>query len=69
VQTSHRYDFHVFGPSKDVFRGRWCGSDEVKEVVHKWIRKQHKICFSDGIRKLAEGYKPYVELEGRYVER
>jgi len=68
-QTSPHYDFHAFGPFKKTFRGRRCGSDEVIEVVHKWIRKLPKTCFSDGIRKLADGYKPYVELEGRYVER
>lgn len=69
VQTLSPCDFHAFVPLKDALSGRRCGSDEVIEVVHKWIRKQPKTCFSDGIRKLADGYKPYVELEGLYVER
>jgi hypothetical protein len=45
------YDFHAFGPFKEAFSGRRCGSDKVVEAVHKWIRKQPKTCFSDGIRK------------------
>jgi hypothetical protein len=45
------YDFHAFGPFKEAFRGRRCGSDKVVEAVHKWIRKQPKTCFSNGIRK------------------
>ena len=36
----------------------------VIEAVQKWIRKQPKTCFSDGIRKLADGYKPYVDTWG-----
>jgi hypothetical protein len=50
-------EFRVFGSLKEELHGRWFGSDEVKEVMHKWITEQPKTVFSDGIRKLVDGYK------------
>ena len=45
-------DYHLFGPLKEVLRGRRFTSDqEVKEVVHSWLAAQLKT-FSEGIRKL-----------------
>jgi len=36
----------------------------VKEVVRLWFREQHKTFFSDGIRKLVDCLKNFVELPG-----
>ena len=47
---------------------RFASVEKVIEAVHTRIREQPKTCFSDGIRKLVDGYKTYVELEGRYVD-
>jgi hypothetical protein len=66
---SSQCDFHIFGPLTESLRGHWFGSDEVIEAVHTWIWEHPKICFSDGFRKLVDGYKTCVELVGHYVER
>ena len=36
-------DFHMFGPMKEALRGQqFDDDDEVKEMVHSWLRSQPK---------------------------
>jgi len=42
-------DFQLFGQLKNARR---FSCDDVKVVVHQWLRTQPKIFFSDGIKKL-----------------
>ena len=63
-------DYHIFGPLKEVLRGRRFTSDEeVKEVEHTWLREQPKSFFSAGIQKLVEQYNKCTVLQGDYVEK
>jgi hypothetical protein len=51
-------------------RGRWFGSDdEVKQAVHTWLCDQPKTFFSDGIKKLVERCKKFVDKQGDYFEK
>ena len=46
-------DFHLFGHLKNALRGhRFAADDEVKEVVHDWLRSQPQTFFSNGLRSL-----------------
>jgi hypothetical protein len=46
-------DFHMFGPMKEVLRGRRFSSDqEIIGAVQNWLKKQPKNFFSDGIKRL-----------------
>jgi transposase len=63
-------DYHVFGPLKDVLRGRKFGNDdEVKEAVHSWLTPQPKKIFSDGTKKLVQWCEKCMEKKGGYVEK
>lgn len=58
-------DFHALSPLREALRCQWFGCDEeVKEAIRTWIREQPKTFFSDGIRKLSDCYKSFVELPG-----
>jgi len=47
--------YHFFSPLKEALRGhRFTSDEEVKEVVHTWLREQPKSFFSAGIQKLVE---------------
>jgi hypothetical protein len=60
---------NAFSPLKEELHGHWFSNDEeVKEAMHTWFWEQPKTCFSNGIRKLVDRYKKYVELQGDYVE-
>jgi len=43
-------DFHLFGPLKNA--RRFSCDDDMKAVVHQWLRAQPKTFFDDGIKKL-----------------
>jgi len=63
-------DYHLFGPLKEALRGRRFTTDqELKEAVHAWLAAQPKIFFSEGIKKLVQQWKKYIEKQGDYVEK
>ena len=63
-------DYHIVGPLKEVLhRRRFTSDEEVKEVVHTWLREQPKSFFSAGIQKLVERYNKCILLQGDYVEK
>jgi hypothetical protein len=47
---------------------RFTSDEEVKEVVHTWLREQSK-SFSTGIQKLVEWNNKCIVLQGDYVEK
>jgi len=60
-----RSDYHIFGPLKEALHGRRFTSDEeVKEVVHTWLREQPKSFFSAGIQRLVERYNNALCCKG-----
>ena len=66
IQTSHQA---TFMPSDRPLHGLRFGSDEaVNEAVHTWTREP-KTRFSDGIRKVVQGYTKFEQLQGDYVEK
>ena len=62
--------FHLFGPLKNALRDRrFAADDEVKEAVHDWLRSQPQTFFSNGIKKLTEGWAKCIEKKGDYTEK
>jgi hypothetical protein len=58
------------GPLKEVLRGRrFSGDDDVKAVVHQWLRAQPKTFFSDGIKKLVGHWEKCIAKQGDYTEK
>ena len=63
-------DFHLFGPLKNALRGHWfAADDEVKEVVHDWLRSQPQTFFSNGIKKLTDRWAKCIKKKGEYIEK
>jgi hypothetical protein len=63
-------DYHLLDSLKKALRGRQFRSDEeVKQTVHTWLCNQPKTFFCDGLKKLVELCKMYVDKEGDYVEK
>ena len=63
-------DFNLFGPLKNALRGRrFETDDEVKEVVHDWLRSQSQTFFSSGIKKLTDRWAKCIEKKGDYIEK
>jgi hypothetical protein len=63
-------DYHMFGTLKEALRGRrFAIDDEVKDVVHTWLRSQPKTFFADGIRKLVNLNTICIEKRGDHVEK
>jgi len=63
-------DFYLFGPLKNALRGRrFAADDEVKEVVHDWLRSQPQTFFSNGIKKLTDRWAKCIEKTGDYIEK
>ena len=63
-------DFHLFGPLKNALRGRrFAADDEVKEVVHDWLRSQPQTFFSNGIKKLTDRWAKCIEKKGDYIDK
>ena len=61
-------DFHLFGPLKNALRGRFA-ADEVKEVVHDWLRSQPQTFFSNGIKKLTDRWAKCIEKKEDHIEK
>jgi hypothetical protein len=63
-------DFHVFGPLKDALSGtQFRDNNEVRSVVHEWLRTCPKEFFSCGIYALDKRWRKCIELKGDYVEQ
>ena len=63
-------NYHIFGPLKEALCGRrFASNEEVKKVVHTWLREQPKGFFSTGIQKLVERHNKCTVLQGDYVEK
>jgi len=57
-------EFHVFGPLKDALSGtQFRDDDEVRSVVHEWLRTRPKEFFSRGIYTLVKRWLKFIELE------
>jgi len=63
-------DFHMFGPLKEAMGGKKFRSDEeVRHVVHEWLRGLPKEFFSKGIYALCKRWRTCIECGGDYVEK
>jgi len=63
-------DVHVFGPLKEVMRGKSFRSDEeLQQAVHERLRSQLKEFFSRGIHALPKRWNTCTEHNGDYVEK
>jgi len=62
-------DFHVFGPLKEAMGGKSIRSDEVQQMVHKWLHSQPQRGFSRGIHTLLKHWNPCMECNGDYIEK
>ena len=65
-------DFHVFGPLKEVRRGKSFRSDEeVQQAVHEWLCSQPKdfFFFYRGIHALPNRWNTFIERNGDYIEK
>ena len=63
-------DFHLFVPLKEALRGRrFSCDDDVKAVVHQWLRAQPKTFFADGIKKLVGRWEKCIAKQGDYIEK
>ena len=52
------WDYHLFGPLREVLRGRRFTSDqELKEAMHAWLAAQLKTFFAEGIKKLVQRWR------------
>jgi hypothetical protein len=60
----------VFGPLKKALGGKkFSTDDEIKEVVHRWLRSQSEEFFSCGIQALVKRWHTYIKDGGDYVEK
>jgi len=63
-------DFHLFGPTKEHFRGhKFADDDEVMEAVQGWLKATPKSFFLESIRKLLDRWTKCVAKQGDYVEK
>jgi hypothetical protein len=64
------FDYRIFGLIKNALRGRrFSNDDEVKDMLHTWLRGQLRTFFADGIRKLVDQGNECVEKLVDYVEK
>lgn len=70
--TALIWDHVIIAPSihlnRSLHSNRFVVDDEVKETVQTWIQGQLKSFTSQGIKKLVEQYKMYIDLQGICVE-
>ena len=63
-------DFHLFVPLKDTFHGRrFVCETELKSAVNEVIKTMSKDWFEEGIKKVAEGWRKCIDLQGDYVKK
>jgi histone-lysine N-methyltransferase SETMAR len=61
-------NFHIFGPMKEVVRGRRFSSSEVIGIVQNWLKMQPRNFFLT-IKKLVKCWNRCVEVKGDYFEK
>jgi histone-lysine N-methyltransferase SETMAR len=58
-------DFHLFGSPKDALRGTHFEYDNsVIEVLRKWLCRQDKTWYPQGIHALVPRWRKAVEVDG-----
>jgi hypothetical protein len=63
-------DFHLFGSLKDALHGtHFEDDDSVIEAVRKWLRRQDKSWYWQGIQALVPRWCKAVQVDGDYVEK
>jgi transposase len=63
-------DFHLFGSLKDALRGTHFEDDSsVIEAVRKWLCRQDKSWYLQGIHALVPRWHKAVQVDGDYVEK
>jgi histone-lysine N-methyltransferase SETMAR len=63
-------DFHLFGSLKDALCGTHFEDDNsVTEAVRKWLRKQDKSWYQQGIHSLVPRWHKAIQVDGDYVEK
>jgi histone-lysine N-methyltransferase SETMAR len=62
-------DFHLFGSLKDALRGTHFEDDNSEiEAVRKWLRRQDKSWYRQGIFALFPRWRKAVQVDGDYVK-
>jgi len=63
-------DFPMFGPLKEAMGGKkFRFGEEVRHVVHEWLRRLPKEFFSTGIYALYKRWRTCIERGGDHVEK
>jgi hypothetical protein len=63
-------DFHLFGFLKDALRETHFEDDNnVIEAVRKWLHRQDKSWYQQGIHALVPCWRKAVQVDGDYVEK
>jgi hypothetical protein len=63
-------DFHLFGSLKDALCGTHFADDNsIIEAVRKWLCRQDKIWYRQGIHALVPRWRKAVQADGDYVEK
>jgi histone-lysine N-methyltransferase SETMAR len=63
-------DFHLFGSLKDALRGTHFEDDNsVIGAVRKWLCRQDKSWYWQGIHELVPRWRMAVQVDGDYVEK
>jgi histone-lysine N-methyltransferase SETMAR len=63
-------DFHLFGSLKDALHGtRFEDDNRVIEAVRKWLRRQDKSWYQQGIHALVPCWRKAVQVDGDNVEK
>jgi histone-lysine N-methyltransferase SETMAR len=63
-------DFQLFGSVKDALRGTHFEDDNsVIKEVRKWLRRQYKSWYRQGIYALVPRWRKAVQIDGDYVEK
>jgi hypothetical protein len=62
--------FHLFGSLKDALRGTHFEDDNsINEAVRKWLCRQDKSWYWQGIHALVPRWRKAVQVDGDYVEK
>ena len=62
-------DFHVFGPLKEVLRGKsFKSNEEVTQAMDKWLQSQLSEFFSRGIHAFSKCWNTCIIHHGGYVK-
>jgi hypothetical protein len=63
-------DFHLFESLKDALHGTHFEDDNgVTEAVRKWLHRQDKSWYRQGIHVLVPRWRKAVQVDGDYMEK